>query len=275
MGFFNQTEVVDILGDKAKAKKELSFIKLFLLSILGGAFIALGFLACIRGSGTIPAEWGSFGTLIGGCLFPIGLIGIVLVGGELATGNMMTMAIGMFQKKISFLDLIYNWVMVMLGNMVGCILVAYFWGHVVGMTEGAFLDKTMAIATARIGDAPLVAFISAIGCNIFVCMGVWLATSAKDYPGKILGAWFPVMVFVVIGFQHVVANAFVIPAAIFSGESAITWWAYLQNAVIVFLGNAVGGALAFGLPCFLMYGRKESTDTKKVLSKVAKAASEN
>ncbi len=256
MNFFTQTEVVDILGDKAKSKKELTFVKLALLSILGGAFIALGFLACIRGAGTVPAEWGSFGNLIGGALFPIGLIGIVLVGGELATGNMMTMAIGLFQKKISVFDVAYNWVVVMLGNMAGGILVAYLWGHIVGMTEGAFLDKTMAIANARIGDTPMVAFISAIGCNIFVCMAVWLTTSAKDYTGKLLGAWFPIMIFVVIGFQHVVANAFVIPAAIFSGETAITWGDYLLNTLIVFLGNAVGGVFAFGLPCFLMYNKK-------------------
>lgn len=259
MGFFNQTEVVDILGDKAKAKKEFSFVKLFLLSILGGVFIALGFLACIRGSGTIPAGWGSYGTLIGAALFPIGLIAIVLVGGELATGNMMTMAIGLFQKKISILDLIYNWVVVMLGNMAGGILTAYLWGHVAGMTEGAFLNKTMAIANARVGDSPLAAFISAIGCNIFVCMAVWFGTSAKDYVGKLLGVWLPIMIFVVTGLQHVVANAFVIPAAIFSGKTAITWGDYLLNTVIVFLGNAVGGALAFGLPCFLMY-RKDHED---------------
>lgn len=253
MEFYSQTEVADILGDKARAKKELSFIRLFLLAVLGGAFIALGFLACIRGSGTIPSEWGSFGSFIGACLFPIGFIAIVLVGGELATGNMMTMAMGAFQKKISVLDLIYNWVVVMLGNMVGGILVAYLFGHLTGMTEGAFLAKTAAIANARVGDAPLAAFVSGIGCNIFVCIALWLTTSARDYPGKLLGAWFPIMVFVVIGFQHVVANAFVIPAAIFSGQSQITWGEYLLNTVIVFFGNAAGGALALGLPCCLMY----------------------
>lgn len=253
MEFFGQSEVIDILGDKAKAKKELSLLKLFLLGILGGAFIALGFLACIRGSGTVPAAWGSFGTLIGACLFPVGFIAIVLVGGELATGNMMTMPMGVFQKKITLFDLIYNWIIVMIGNMVGGILVAYIFGHLTGMTEGAFLAKTMAIANARVGDTPLAAFISGIGCNIFVCMALWFATSAKDYPGKLLGAWFPIMIFVVVGFQHVVANAFVIPAAIFSGQSSITWGEYLLNTLIVFLGNAVGGALAFGLPCYLTY----------------------
>lgn len=69
------------------------------------------------------------------------------------------------------------------------------------------------------------------------------------------------MIFVVLGFQHVVANAFIIPAAIFSGESSITWLNYLENTMFVFVGNAIGGALAFALPCFFMYGQKE--DAKK------------
>lgn len=259
MGSFSPSEVLDILGDKAEVKTKLSFMKLFLLSVFGGAFIAEGFLACIRVMGTVPAPWGSFGTLLGGCLFPIGLIALVMVGGELATGNMMTMAIGVYQKKVSIMDLVYNWIVVMVGNAVGSFIVAYFFGHFVGLTEGAFLAKTVAIATAKVHDTPMVALVSAIGCNIFVCMAVWLGTSAKDYLAKLAGLWFPVMIFVVIGFQHVVANAFVIPAAIFSGQSAITWMDYLQNAVFVFIGNAIGGALAFALPCCWMYGQKEST----------------
>ena len=274
MGFLSPTETLDILGDKAKAKTKLSFLRLFLLSILGGTFIAEGFLACIRISGTMPAEWGSFANFMGGCLFPIGLVAIVLVGGELATGNMMVMTIGAFQKKNSIGDLIYNWIVVMVGNMVGGILIAFLFGHIVGMTEGAFLNKTLAIANARINDPPMVALVSAVGCNIFVCMAVWIATSARDSAGKIFGMWFPIMVFVTIGFQHVVANAFVVPAAIFSGASEITWAAYMENFVIVFIGNAIGGALAFALPCCLMHNTKKvkqasECEAKKVIERIS------
>ena len=261
MGFFSPAEVLDILGDKAQIKKKLSFTRLFLLSIIGGSFIAEGFLACIRVQGTMPAQWGSFATFLGGCLFPIGLMAIVLVGGELATGNMMTMAVGLFQKKISFWDVFYNWAVVMAGNMVGSMIVAYFFGHFVGLAEGAFLAKTMAVANSKISDPPMVALVSAVGCNIFVCMAIWFATSAKDYAAKMAGMWFPIMIFVVLGFQHVVANAFVIPAAIFSGESSITWMSYFQNTIVVFVGNAIGGALVCALPCFWMYGQK--ADAKK------------
>ncbi len=95
--------------------------------------------------------------------------------------------------------------------------VAYFFGHLLGLTEGAFLHKTLAIAQAKVDADFLHAFISGVGCNWLVCPAVWLAFASKDVPGKVIGMWFPVMAFVAIGFQHVVANMFIIPAAIFAG----------------------------------------------------------
>ena len=162
-----------------------------------------------------PTEWGSFNNFLGGALFPVGLIALTFVGGELATGNMMVMTLGVLQKKVRVGALCYNWLVVLLTNCLGGFLVAYLFGHIVGLTEGAFLDKTVAVAQAKIADPPLVAFVSGIGCNIFVCLAVYLGALAKSYLGKMFGLWFPVMVFVVCGFQHVVANAFIIPAAIF------------------------------------------------------------
>lgn len=263
MDMYTAPEVLNILGDKSKIKKQLSFSKVFLRAILAGAFIAFGYLAFVRISGTTPKEWGGFNSFLGGCVFPIGLIAIVLIGGELLTGNMMTMAIGVYQKKVALKDLARNWIIVFLGNMVAGILIAFLFGHFTGLTEGTFLDKTLAVAQSKIADPPLVAIVSGVGCNIFVCMGVWMSTQAKTFSGKILGSWFPVMIFVLIGFQHVVANAFIIPAAIFSGESAISWGDFAINMVLVFIGNAIGGAVAFGLPCYLMYGK----DAEKLAEK--------
>lgn len=128
----------------------------------------------------------------------------------------MVMTLGVLQKKVRVGALCYNWLVVLLTNCLGGFLVAYLFGHIVGLTEGAFLDKTVAVAQAKIADPPIVAFVSGIGCNIFVCLAVYLGALAKSYLGKMFGLWFPVMVFVVCGFQHVVANAFIIPAAIFS-----------------------------------------------------------
>lgn len=99
------------------------------------------------------------------------------------------------------------------------------------------------------------AFVSGIGANWLVCLAVWLNFAADDVAGKILGIWFPIMAFVAIGFQHVVANMFIIPAAIFAGYYG--WYDFLENMVSVFLGNAVGGAIFVGGFYKVVYLQKE------------------
>ncbi len=255
MFFFSQPEVIQILGDKARDKSKIGFWRLLLLAIQGGAFIAFGYMFFIRVVGLLPKELSSLGNLLGGMSFPIGLIAIVMVGGELVTGNMMVMMLGRLQNKVQTKDVIFNWLVVLLGNVIGGIIVAYLFGHFVGITEGAYLEKTLAVAQAKINDPPLVAFISGIGCNIFVCMAVWMGSMGKDGAAKYFGLWFPIVAFVAIGFQHVVANAFVVPAAMFSGQSDITVAQFIVNTIVVFLGNATGGALAIALPAHLTYAK--------------------
>jgi formate/nitrite transporter len=261
MTFFSPQEITEISAETGLKKSKISMTGLWVLGFLAGAFIALGFLLDIRVTGSMPKDWGSFSGFIGASVFPIGLILVVLAGGELLTGNMMTLPVAWFAKKISFGAVIKNWLIILIANFIGSIFVAYFFGHVVGLTEtGPFLDKTVAIAQGKIDENFLQSFISAIGCNWLVALGVWLAYGAKDFAGKILGIWFPVMAFVAIGFQHVVANMFVIPAAIFSGH--MTWADYFPNFVAVFLGNAVGGAIFVGLAYFLAYPAAFGSKTK-------------
>ncbi|MGO2265615.1 formate/nitrite transporter family protein [Vagococcus salmoninarum] len=212
------------------------------LGFIGGAMISLGYLAYVRVISSVAAEWGSFATFIGATVFPVGLIVILLGGGELITGNMMAVASAWFGKKITGKELIINWLTITAANFVGALFVAYFFGHIVGLTgTGVYLEETITIAQAKIAATPLQAFISGIGCNWFVGIALWLCYGAKDGAGKILAIWFPVMTFVAIGFQHSVANMFIIPAAIFEGQA--TWLQFIQNVIPVYFGNIVGGAV--------------------------------
>lgn len=223
-----------------KVKKPL--LEKLILGFIGGAMISLGYLAYVRVSAYIPADWGSLATFIGASVFPTGLIVILLAGGELITGNMMVVASSLFDKKITIKDLVTNWLIITIANFIGALFVAYFFGHIVGLTSsGAYLNTTINTAQAKIAATPLQAFISGIGCNWFVGLAVWLCYGAKDAVGKILAIWFPVMTFVAIGFQHSVANMFIIPAAIFEGKA--TWLEFLQNGIPVYFGNIVGGAV--------------------------------
>ncbi|RKQ37284.1 formate/nitrite transporter family protein [Oceanobacillus halophilus] len=263
MSDYYPKEIAEVAIKKGMEKVQLSKVSVAILGFLGGAFIALGYLAYIRISGTVPPEWGSFGTFLGAAVFPIGLICILIGGGELLTGNMMAVSIAYFAKKVRFSALLKNWLLIAFFNMIGAMFVAYFFGHFVGLTEGAFLEKTVHTAEAKVDASFWVAFVSGIGCNWLVAMAVWLCYGAKDYLGKILAIWFPIMTFVLIGFQHVVANMFVIPAAIFAGY--LTWGDFILNIIPVFLGNAVGGAIFVSLFYYLAYMKEEVNKEDSVM----------
>lgn len=232
-------------------KSRLSVANLLVLGFLAGAFISLGFLLDIHVIGTLPGNWGSLSALLGAMVFPLGLILTVLAGGELLTGNMLVLPMAWFARRIGLLAVLHNFFWVTLANLGGALAVAYCFGHLLGLTEGVFLAKTTAIAQAKVAASFLQAFISGVGCNWLVCLAVWLAFAGKDVTGKILAMWFPIMAFVAIGFQHVVANMFILPAAIFAGT--LGWAQLLPNLVAVFLGNLVGGAVFVGLGYHLAY----------------------
>ncbi|WP_112180659.1 formate/nitrite transporter family protein [Paraliobacillus zengyii] len=252
MSFYTPQEIATYTVSSGKKKAHLSILQSSVLGFEAGAFIALGFLLYIRVTASMPVEWGGFSTFIGASLFPIGLILTLLAGGELLTGNMMAVPLSRMENKISTLQLLKNISIITLSNFIGALFVAYFFGHIVGLTEtGAYLTATISLAEHKLDATFLQAFVSGIGCNWLVALAVWLSYGAKDMGGKILGIWFPTMAFVAIGFQHVVANMFLIPAAIFAGH--FTWLAYLSNFVPVFLGNAVGGTLFVAVAYWTAY----------------------
>jgi formate/nitrite transporter len=252
MAFYSPQQIARVTVDAGVRKASLPLRSMIVLGFLAGAFISIGFLLDIRVSADLPKAWGSFGTFLGASVFPLGLVLIVLAGGELLTGNMMAVPLAVFMKRVSAGKLVYNWIIITITNFIGALFVAYFFGHVVGLTEtGPFLTKTVAIAQAKVGETFWESLVSAVGCNWLVGLAVWLAYGAEDMSGKILGIWFPIMGFVAIGFQHVVANMFVIPAAIFAGK--LGWGDYIMNFIPVFIGNAIGGTVFVAMAYWLAY----------------------
>ncbi|WP_342553140.1 formate/nitrite transporter family protein [Paenibacillus sp. FSL R7-0652] len=242
-----------------KAQNPISSV--LILGFLAGAFIALGFLLDIRVIASAPAEWGSIATFIGAAVFPVGLILVLIGGGELLTGNMMAVPLAAITRKISPASMLKNLLLVTLGNLLGALFVAFFFGHVLGLTaDGAYLTKVVDMAGHKLHDSFLQAFISGIGCNWLVALAVWLSYAADTMSGKILGIWFPTMAFVAIGFQHVVANMFLIPAAIFEGH--YSWGQYVMNFIPVWLGNLTGGALFVAAAYWMVYLRKAEPAAK-------------
>ncbi|MFB8447464.1 formate/nitrite transporter family protein [Enterococcus thailandicus] len=239
---YSPSEILAISIENGQKKIEKTWIAKWILGFIGGAMISLGYLAYIRVSASIPTDLASVQALVGASVFPIGLIVILLAGGELITGNMMAVSTAWMAKKVSFKELLLNWLTITLANLLGAFFVAYAFGHVLGLTHsGVYLDQVLSLAEHKVNVSWEQAVISGIGCNWFVGLALWLCYGAKDAAGKILGIWFPVMIFVAIGFQHSVANAFVIPAAIFEGS--LSWGEFFRNFLLVYVGNILGGGV--------------------------------
>jgi formate transporter len=252
MGILKPQQIAKLSVEMGTKKANLPFIKMFILGFLGGAFIALGYLLDIRVTANLPKDWGTFSSFIGAAVFPLGLILIVLAGAELLTGNMMAVSMAFFTRNVTLRRLVYNWFWITISNFIGAVFVAFVFGHLAGLTsDGPYLIKTVEIAQSKLQVGFFPTFFSAIGCNWLVGLAIWLAYATENMSGKILSIWFPIMGFVAIGFQHVVANMFVIPAAIFAGS--LNWGDYLTNFIPAFLGNAIGGSIFVSFIYWIAY----------------------
>ena len=217
--FNTPQEVVQANMNGAVKKATTSKKKVFFMGIMAGVCIALG----AQSSNVAMHDISNVGLarLVAGCVFPVGLMMIVFIGGELFTGDcMMTMAC--IKRKISVASLIRTLVIVYFGNMVGAVALAYlvYLSGQYNYTNGALGAFTIKVALGKVSLSFLPALISGILCNILVCAAVLMASTAKDIAGKSLAIFFPIMAFVISGFEHCVANMYYIPAGIFASMNA-------------------------------------------------------
>ena len=234
--------------------------RLLVAGFLAGAYIAFaGLLAVVASAGMDPKLWGGVQTLVTGGVFALGLILVVIAGSELLTGNMALLPLAGLQRKVSIGRIGLNFGVVAIGNVLGSLFVAYFLAVETGViTAAAPLARLGTIATAKsLTETDWQIFLRAMGCNWLVCLAVWMAIGAEDIGGKVLAIFFPIMAFVAMGFDHVVANMFFLPAAIFAHVDGITWGHTLNNWLFAFLGNLVGAGVFVSTSYWYLYGRPE------------------
>jgi formate/nitrite transporter len=271
--FNNQTETAEMTIRAGIAKAQMPLLRLLLLSMLAGAFIALG----AHASSVAAHDISNVGLLrlVTGCVFPIGLILIVVVGGELFTGNCL-MVEALCDRQIGLGGWLRNLALVYVGNLIGSLLIVAVLGlaNAFNFTDGALGAHAIRIALAKTGLPFAVAVGSGILCNILVCAAVLAATSARDIAGKTLALWFPIMTFVLAGFEHCVANMYYIPAGMLArlnpqyaaraqelfGATAeqlasLDVTAFLGNLLPVTIGNLMGGILV-GLVTWFAFKNK-------------------
>jgi len=239
-------------------KAKLSWDKALVAGFLAGAYIAFAALLAITVSaGLDPKLWGTVPTLIAGSVFALGLILVIIAGSELLTGNMALVPLAIYRGRAHVRELFHNFSFVLIGNLLGSLFVAYFLAVKSGVVTAELpLERLAKIATAKgIEETETQIFLRAVGCNWLVCLAVWMALAADDIAGKVLAIFFPIMAFVAMGFDHVVANMFFLPAAIFANVPELTWGDALHNWVFAFLGNLVGAAIFVALSYWYLYAR--------------------
>jgi formate/nitrite transporter len=192
--------------------------------------------------------------LLGGLAFSLGLILVVVGGAELFTGNNL-IVMAWAERKVTSLQLARNWSLVYLANLIGSLgsALMVFWSGALSLGDGAVAETAVRIGEAKVALGFGQAFFSGILCNILVCLAVWLCFAAHDVAGKVLAIIFPISAFVALGFEHSIANMYLIPIAWLAGAEAVTIGSFLANLVPVTLGNIVGGGLFVALVYWLIY----------------------
>lgn len=243
------------------AKTRLTFLKMFVLAIFAGMFIALGAFGSSVASCLVQPQ--ALARLLSAAIFPIGLMMVVVAGAELFTGNCLILA-PVLARRATVQGMLYNWAVVYFGNFIGSLLVALavVYGHSMQLYDGKLAELAVATAKAKVSLTFGDAFIRGVFCNVMVCIAVWVSFAAKDIVGKISALYLPVLLFVLCGFEHCIANMYFVPVGIFSAwlynldAGNLSWLAFLKvNLIPVTLGNIFGGSVLVGGGYWLAYLR--------------------
>lgn len=271
-------QIVEANMQAAAAKTKMPLGRMILLGIFAGMFIAGGGAASSVAMHAVDNV--GVARLLGGCIFPVGLMMIVFIGGELFTGDCL-MIMGCIHRKFSVLSMLKVLIVVYLSNLAGAVLAAFL-AYASGQfnyTDGLLGAYTIKVAMGKINLSFGAALSSGILCNIFVCAAVLMAAAAKDIAGKVWAIFFPIMAFVVSGYEHCVANMYYIPAAIFAKSNAayaekamsaygytaaqlesLSWGSFfLKSAIPVTLGNMLGGMVFIGLILYFIHAKNIKT----------------
>jgi formate transporter len=246
------------------AKARLPLLSMLMLAVLAGAFIGLGALYFVIVKSDAAALGFAASQLVGGVVFSLGLLLVVVAGAELFTGNNL-LVMAWADRKISTAELLRNWGIVCIGNFVGAAGLAglVFLSRHTDMNHGAIAEQYVAIAAAKCAMPFWMAFFKGVLCNVLVCMAVWMAIAGRSIVDKAVAIVFPISAFVAAGFEHSIANMYIIPLAMllqtFDGigvtKYTITWAGFFGNLLPVILGNLVGGAVLVGLVYYVIYQR--------------------
>lgn len=283
-------EYVEAYINASVTKAYMSTGKLYLMGIMAGAFVAIGAASASAASHALANV--GVAKALAGIVFPIGLMMIIFIGGELFTGDNM-MLMGAMHGHFTYARLIRTLFWVYLSNLSGAVLISFLVVNSgqYGYSANALGAYTIKVAVDKCNGSFTSLFLSGILCNVLVCVAVLMSMAAKDVTGKVFGFLFPIFAFVIGGYEHCVANMYYIPAGMqaarhevyvakamelygitaeqIAGMNLVDF--FVGNLLPVTLGNMVGGMLFISVPLYVLHKDKLYKDpTHKEYLKVEK-----
>lgn len=234
---YRPAEIARLLENAGVAKARLGLLPLVALGCLAGAFIAFGALFHLVVLAGADAAAGPV-RLAAGLAFSLGLVLVIVGGAELFTGNAL-LVMAWVDGLVGARDVLRNWCVVYCANFAGALLILVLvW--LAGLQHGAMAKVAAEIAVRKMALPPVELLARGILCNALVCLAVWLSFAARDATGKVLVIVPPIAAFVALGFEHSIANMFLLPFGMLAGAPA-DLAAFAGNLFWVTLGNLIGG----------------------------------
>jgi len=255
---YTAQETVEICSRVGKSKGNMRLDKMFISAVMAGMLLAF---ACAATLSTNTSPWyqefaPGLIRMIGAIIFPFGLVLIVVTGADLCTGSFMFTTIAFLHGRLPWWKMLRHWTITFFGNLAGSLFVALIIvGYGGTFSADPYRSEALAFAKAKtVTPAWYQVFLRGIGANWLVCMACFLAFTAREFFSKVAAIWWPTFAFVCLGFDHVVANMFFMPIAIFLGAPQITVGYYIWKSMIpTLIGNIVGGGVFVGAAYWYLY----------------------
>lgn len=264
--FLTPSETTQVICDNGRRILTQPLARTWILSLLAGFYIAFGSeLATVVTSDAALHLGVGVSRLLGGSVFSLGLMLVVICGAELFTGNILLTKAAL-HGQIPWGKIAENWTIVIIGNLVGSLFLAWLMFETELWQVGRVAEHAVNIAATKCELSFGVALARGILCNWLVCLAIFMATAARDITGKILACYVPIMAFVASGFEHSVANMYFIPTGLLLKNELgldlpnLTWSNFfIGNLIPVTLGNIIGGVLFVGFAYWFAYLKKPGT----------------
>ncbi|MFO1351756.1 MAG: formate/nitrite transporter family protein [Gammaproteobacteria bacterium] len=248
-------QIAQLIEAGGVRKAQLSILQLLILGMLAGAFIAFGAMLSTL---VLTGSTLGFGPsrLLAGAAFSLGLVLVLVGGAELFTGNNL-IVMAWADGKVSTAALLRNWAIVYIANCAGALgsVALLYWSGTLHLGGGAVAETAAAIAAAKLKLGLVEALTRGVLGNTLVCLAVWLSFACHDVASKILAIAFPVTAFVALGFEHSIANMYLLPIGMLASGGGIDIPGLVANLASVTLGNLIGGGGLVALVYWLVYLR--------------------